>query len=182
MNTQSFNLQPFPQSTVPPDVSVTAAVARRANLLAIRFGLTAKLSQVLFPAIAETPARKNNLWEETCSEFFVAAKAETPYWEFNLAPSGNWNVYHFDLYRQGMSEELGFSALPFTVNRQANSVSLDVEIDLGKLACGDQPIQVGITMVVKLASGEVSYWALAHCDKQPDFHLRASFVAEISSH
>ena len=179
MNAHSFDLQPFPQSIFPADVSVTATLARHANFLAIRFVLIDKSSQVLLPAIAETPARKNNLWEESCFEFFVAAKAETPYWEFNLAPSGNWNVYHFDSYRQGMREELRFSALRFTVNRQANVVLLDVEIDLGKLACGDKPIEVGITTVVKLASGAVSYWALTHCGKQPDFHLRESFVVEM---
>jgi hypothetical protein len=179
MSDQSFDLRPFPATIVPTDVSVTATLARNANLLAFRFVLTDKSSQVLLPAIAETPARKNNLWEETCFEFFVAAKAETPYWEFNLAPSGNWNVYQFDSYRQGMREELGFSALPFTVNRQTNSVSLDVEIDLAKSVSGDRLIQVGITTAVKLASGEVSYWALAHCGKQPDFHLRESFVAEV---
>ena len=39
--------------------------------------------------------------------------------------------------------------------------------------------QVGITTVVKLASGAVSYWALAHCGKQPDFHLRESFIADV---
>lgn len=178
MNAHALNLQSFPQSIFPADVNVTATLARHANLLAIRFVLIDRSSQVLFPAIAETPARKNNLWEETCFEFFVAAKEETPYWEFNLAPSGNWNVYRFDSYREGMREELGFSALPFTLHRQPSSVSLDAEIDLENLACGDKPIEVGITTVMKLASGEVSCWALAHCGKQPDFHLRDSFVAE----
>lgn len=80
---------------------------------------------------------------------------------------------------QDPQEELGFSALPFAVNRQANVVSLDAKIDLGNLACGGKPIEVGITTVVKLASGEVSYWALVHCGKQPDFHLRDSFVADV---
>jgi len=33
--------------------------------------------------------------------------------------------------------------------------------------------------VIKLKNGEKSYWALAHRGKQPDFHLRESFVVEM---
>lgn len=179
MSAHAFALRPFPHALASPAVNVRATLARRAHRLALRFALSDPASQVDLPDRAATPARKNNLWEETCFEFFVAAKNEMPYWEFNLAPSGHWNVYRFEAYRRGMREEARLSALPFTVNRPAQGATLQAEIDLRHLGLGALSLQVGVTTVVKLKNGETRYWAIEHCGAQPDFHLRESFIVEM---
>ncbi|MBI5035683.1 MAG: DOMON-like domain-containing protein [Chloroflexi bacterium] len=181
MTQQIFDLRPFPGSNVPTDVRITTRVERRSNLLTVRYSLKDSSSLIAIPLMVDPSQRKSKLWEETCFECFAAKKPgfSNEYWEFNLSPSGNWNVYRFDAYRQAMKAEVGFSALPFRVNRAQESLTLEVEIDLGKIGLRDVPVQVGITAVVKLKTGDVSYWALAHCGKQPDFHLRESFVIEL---
>ena len=181
MMQQIFDLRPFPDSNAPTDIRITPRVARESNLLTVRYSLKDSASLVAIPLMVDLPQRKNNLWQEMCFECFVAPKqgSANQYWEFNIAPSRHWNVYHFDAYRQGMKEESAFSALPFSVKREQESLTLEVEIDLEKIGLGNLAIQAGITAVVKLKNGEVSYWALAHRGKQPDFHLRESFVVEI---
>ena len=182
---QIFELRPFPGSNAPTNLRVTTRIERQSNLLTLRYSLKDSSSQVAIPPRVDPPQRKNNLWEETCFEFFVAKKPglsdkpgfSTGYWEFNFAPSRHWNVYHFDSYRQGMKEESAFSHLPIDVSRIEDLLWLQAKIPLGKLRLGDLKIQIGITAVVKTKDGNVSYWARAHCGQQPDFHLRESFLA-----
>ena len=50
------------------------------------------LSKVEIPAAAETPRRRDRLWEETCLELFLGTADSGEYWEFNLSPAGHWNV------------------------------------------------------------------------------------------
>lgn len=178
MMQQIFDLQSFPGSNVPTGVCVTVLLARESNLLSVRYSLKNSASLVAIPPRVDPPQRKNNLWEETCFEIFLSPKNMASYWEFNFSPSRHWNVYHFDSYRQGMKEESAISRLSIDVNRAGDSLWLQARIPLRKIGLGNSQIQVGITTVVKTKNDEVSYWALAHCGKQPDFHLRESFAID----
>lgn len=174
---QPFTLVPFPGLPAPRKVELSATVARAAHRLTLRYALNDAAAQIDLPANAELPARRDNLWQTTCLEFFVAPRDAASYWEFNLSPSGDWNVYRFEAYRAGMREEKAFSGLPFHTHRQNELFTLEVEIDLAKIIPANQKIQLGITAVIRLKTGDVSYWAIAHCGATPDFHLRESFVA-----
>ncbi len=129
------------------DVSLEVAIVRRSNVLALNYVLAGDLSGVAIPSPATIPSRKDGLWENTCFEFFVAPRDAAPYWEFNLAPSGDWNVYHFNDYRQGWRPEPSFAELPFRVRRQP-SFALDVEIGLDGILSAHQPIQLAASAVV----------------------------------
>jgi hypothetical protein len=123
------------------------------------------------------PSRKDKLWEATCFEFFLGIPGDRNYWEFNLAPSGDWNIFQLDDYRQGLREELTFTTLPFAIDRQPNLLSLAIEIDLSKIIDrAVTAIEVSVTTVIKPCQGEISYWAISHCGKEADFHLRESFA------
>ncbi len=161
------------------DFEIACTVERRADVLAASFELAGDLAVLDIPQSVPTPSRQDRLWEDTCFEFFIAPKNSPQYWEVNLVPSGNWNVYHLDDYRQGLRAEPSVTTLPFAVRRQPGLLSLDVEVELDKLVQASEPIQVAISAVVKQQDGEVSYWALAHCGTQPDFHLRESFIVEL---
>ncbi|GET40715.1 DOMON-like domain-containing protein [Microseira wollei] len=128
---------------------------------------------------SNTPARQHQLWEETCFEFFLGIKNSPQYWEFNLSPAAQWNVYRFDGYRQGMQEELAFSTLPFRVDNQADSLTLCIDVDLDKIVAEEQLLDVAITTVIKHKNGEITYWALTHRGTEADFHLRESFIIEL---
>jgi hypothetical protein len=147
--------------------------------LAIQYSLVGNLSELAIPAPALVPCRKHNLWEDTCFEFFLAVKQSPRYWEFNLSPSGHWNVYRFAAYRQGMQEETAFTSLLLAIHRQSDSLSLSLEADLEQITQADQAIEVAISTVLQGRDGQPTYWALTHCGPQADFHRRDSFVVEL---
>ncbi|MEM7725286.1 MAG: DOMON-like domain-containing protein [Cyanobacteria bacterium P01_A01_bin.45] len=186
MNQQTFSLQPFRksrrshQSSLVPDIKITGAIARNENnLLDIYYVLQGDLTKIEIPEVADIPARENELWETTCFEFFIGIKNSLRYWEFNLSPTGNWNIYKFNGYRQGMREEPKISLLPFHVEHQLDNFSLKLQLDLDKLVPIRQKLNIAISAVVKDKNRNISYWALKHCGDVADFHLRNSFNIEI---
>ncbi|BDA75528.1 hypothetical protein RIVM261_031840 [Rivularia sp. IAM M-261] len=175
---QTFSLQPFPSTQAPSNLKITGNIARNENLLTISYNLLGDIQQVDI-ASPETPQRKNELWLDTCFEFFLGAENSPGYWEFNLSPAGHWNTYRFDNYRQGMQEETAFTTLPFNVKHNPDSFDLALDIDLTKIISIAQQIEVAITTVIKSTNGDVSYWALSHKGAEPNFHLRESFILEM---
>ena len=81
------------------NIKITGKISRVSNRLAIHYELLGHLNDVALPMPADMPARKNALWEETCFEFFIAARDSPRYREFNLSPAGHWNVFRFAAYR-----------------------------------------------------------------------------------
>jgi len=179
MNGRRFSLKPLPSDGILPEVNISGTIARHLNTLAIRYELTGNLSELVVPLPVDLPARKNNLWEETCFEFFLALKNSDQYWEFNLSPAGHWNVYRFKAYRKGMQEEPSFTSLLFTAQRQADALLLSLEIDLNMIIAADRELRVGISAVIKSMNGNMNYWALIHPGPQADFHRRESFIVEL---
>ncbi len=175
MNGQTFSLQPF-SGTELPDFNISGNITRNVNQLTIRYILSGNLQDLAIAPRSNTPVRKHELWANTCFEFFLGIPHSTRYWEFNLCPSGNWNVYRFDGYRQGMQEETAFTTLPFSVQSQSDSLALTLNVDLEQIS--RQPLEVAITTVINLNS-QVTYWALTHTGIEADFHLRDSFIIKL---
>jgi len=179
MSRRNFSLQPFSPIGPPLTIKITGHITRRPRQLAIRYDLRGDLAEVMIPAPADIATRRHGLWEETCFEFFLGVKEAPQYWEFNLSPAGHWNVYRFTGYRQGMAEETALSSLPMSVRRASNSLRLALEVEVERIVSADQPLMVGITAVVKLAGGGLTYWALIHPGPRADFHRRDSFLVEL---
>ncbi|NJR39524.1 MAG: DOMON-like domain-containing protein [Leptolyngbyaceae cyanobacterium CSU_1_4] len=177
MSDQIFSLQPFSQ-TPPSDLEIIGTVARRANVLTISYSLLGDLADVAVPPAAP-PTRQSQLWEATCFEFFLGTKNDKQYWEFNLSPAGHWNVYAFNEYRQGMKEETAFPTLPFSVQTEPDALSIALKLNLGAIFAASQGLEMAIAAVVKHTPGNLSYWALKHPGKEPDFHLRDSFTLKL---
>jgi hypothetical protein len=174
----SFNLVEFPTGDRATNLQISGNITRSSSALSISYNLYDPEEIVLVPARSEQPLRKHNLWEETCFEFFLRVKASEPYWEFNLSPSGHWNIYHFDTYRQGMKEEMAFATVPFRFNAQPDSLSLRISIDLRAIVQPEQILEIAVSTVVKCKDGSIAYWALVHPSTQADFHDRHSFIFE----
>jgi hypothetical protein len=178
MNEQTFSLELFPSTKLLYDLKITGSITRRANQLAIRYMLFDELKEVIIAPASDRPARKHELWKDTCFEFFLGIKDSEQYWEFNLSSAGHWNVYRFDGYRQGMQEETAFTMLPFSVHNQADGLVVALDIDLSKIV-STQVLEIAITSVIKHRDGEVTYWALTHRGAEADFHQRDSFIIEL---
>jgi hypothetical protein len=179
MNSRDFLLQPFTLTGPPPDITISGSIARRADILAIRYILRSSLAELVIPGPAAMPAQRHGLWEGTCFEFFLGIKDAPGYWEFNLSPAGHWNVYRFEGYRQGMAEETAFASLGCSVRRRPDWLGVALELDIGKIVAADQPLAVAVAAVIEFRDRGLTYWALTHPGAQADFHRRDSFQMEL---
>jgi hypothetical protein len=111
----------------------------------------------------------------------VAIEDQPGYWEFNMSPSGDWNVYRMDAYRRiGFREEEAISQLPFESKHESNLYSLDVSVNLSRILRPEQGLQVAVTAIIQTKGSHESYWALAHPAPYADFHLRESFILSLA--
>jgi len=176
LNPRTFSLIPFQsEDDDRQDLMITGRFGCRDGLLSIRYVLRGNLSDLYIPAPEDTPARKDRLWETTCLELFLGTKGSGTYWECNLSPSGDWNVYRFTGYREGMQEEAAFSSLPFTVRIGQDAIELSLELNVGRIMTEGETIEAGVAAVIATIDGRKSYWALTHPRLQPDFHIRKEF-------
>ena len=178
MKQSDFSLMPF-ASNNSPELKITGSISRQQNQLNIKYLLSGNLSAIIVPQSVAAPTRRYDLWEHTCCEFFLGLKDSTQYWEFNLSPSGNWNVFRFFDYRQDIAEEMVFRSLPFSVLQQTDSWQLNLEVDLNKIISAEPDLEVGITTVIEKQDHKLSYWALNHPTYQADFHNRDSFKIDL---
>lgn len=176
---QMYSLIPFPNARIPA-IEVRAHVRRENGLLHIQYRLTGETGKIRLPDISTTPKRTADLWSTTCFEFFVARVNDPRYWEFNLSPSGDWNVYRMDAYRQvGFREESQVKRLQIETRQEAASITLDAAVDLSPLLLENHPLQVGVSSVIQDMDQHKTFWALVHSQPEPDFHARESFIIHL---
>lgn len=176
---QTFKLIPYPTDNL-PKIDISGEIIRSGNKFLIRYEVNGEFDKILLSAKSSSPSRTDDLWKATCFEFFIAIPNQPEYWEFNMSPSGDWNVYKMDAYRRvGFREETAFTQLPFVLRRTENELSLDISVDLSPILRPQQKIQVGITTIIQSMDGGEFYWALAHPDRQADFHSRENFTLDL---
>lgn len=155
---------------------IGGSIARRADTVSLRYEVRGDLSKVSIPATAEARRRQDRLWEETCLELFLGTTVSAGYWEFNLSPSGHWNVYRFTRYREGMREEPAITSLPFDVRRDPEALILTAEFGAAKIVPAGRDLAVAVAAVIGTVDEGKSHWALAHPASRPDFHRRDGFA------
>ena len=176
---RSFDLIPFPSPNL-PELKITGKIFREQNILTVNYRLAGDLDLVCFPNAASHPARKPELWLETCFEFFLAIPGQTQYWEFNLSPSKNWNAFHMDAYRRvDFRPEDRIENLNIAIEKNKDRFHLSADTDLKQIIPAETQIQVAITSVIQTMDKNESYWALLHPGPAADFHLRESFVLSL---
>jgi hypothetical protein len=169
----NFVLEPYPGLPFPEGVRVSGTVRREGAILQLDWKL---VGEAAIPQPAAHPERRHGLWEATCFEFFLATAERPGYWEFNLSPAGHWNVYRFDGYRAGMTEEAPFDALPFAVSNRPGLCEAAVRFDTTGLGIAGDDWRLAVSTVVAEPTGRVTYWALSHPGAQPDFHHPEAFT------
>lgn len=140
------------------------------QLLGLRYFVFGPLDQIVLPAPAKRPARRDELWKTTCFEAFVRGAGEE-YLELNFAPSGDWAAYSFTGYREGMTELAVID--PHAAWKEGGVLAADVGLPL------EGPWRLAITAVIEARDGSKSYWSAEHGPGNPDFHAEAGFVVEL---
>jgi hypothetical protein len=171
-----FNLVPFDRDESTPSIEIDSNVSVRGRQLEVSYLITGDLDQIVIPPIQLAPSRQFGLWETTCCEFFIAPVDSAEYWEVNLSPSGDWNVFHLDDYRQGLVEEVKIVHLPSVTRIERDRLTLSTQIELPTGINAANSIDLSITTVIATPTGNISYWAIRHAGSQADFHLRDSFI------
>jgi hypothetical protein len=178
-----FTLHPFsPDSLCPAlqSLQITGIVERQQEQLTVQFELQGAIASILLADYSPSPQRRDHLWQHTCFEFFLGIPDSPRYWEVNLAPSGDWNIYRFSNYRHGMAPELAYTELPLRLDHpRPDRLQVQVSLNLGAMVTTGQPLDLGVTMVVLDTSQTQSYWALTHPAVEADFHHRDGFMIRV---
>ena len=176
MSDRHIQLQPFPSNSSLPNIEIDTAISRQNTTLKLSYLLQGNLQQIILPAANSEVTRKDNLWQTTCFEFFIAVFHSRQYWEFNLAPTGDWNVYYFTNYRRGMNLSRSFDRLPFTTKTNNSTYQLEIAINLQSIIAGNTFLELAVATVIEDTNHNLSYWAITHPGTQADFHRRDSFI------
>lgn len=174
-----FELCPFDGGTASPAVQLGGEISRVDARLQLRFRLGGAIEAVHLPSPVASPSRLDSLWSTTCFECFWGVEGERPYWELNLSPAGHWNLYRLEDYRDGLRPEPGYDLPPHRIIRDADELTLRLDLPLPEALAAAVPLQVGITSVIEERNGRLSYWALAHPGNEPDFHRRDAFLLRL---
>jgi hypothetical protein len=173
---RTFRLIPFPAPDLPA-VSIAGTLSLESGLLSLHYSLSGNIKEVLLPPESVPPRRRDELWKATCFEFFLAIQDQPGYWEFNMSPSGDWNVYRMDAYRRiGFREEPAISQLPFRFRKGMDGVFLDVSLDLTPMIQPGDALEVALSAILQTKDSGETYWALVHPGIRADFHARESFI------
>lgn len=171
-------LAPFAAHPRLAGAAVTATVRRGARELHFRLALAVP-GLVLPEPAAGAPARRDGLWRRTCAELFVGAQGCGAYLEWNLSPSGHWNLYRFEGYREGGREAgceacLAGAAAP-RVTAAPPGLVLEGLLPLAPFGLAEAPLEAAACAVVETEGGAISHWAVLHLAARPDFHDRRGF-------
>lgn len=148
--------------------------------LALNYRLAGNTDALILPA-ATAPERVEGervegLWRHTCFEVFVMGEDAPAYREFNFSPSGAWQAYGFQAYRQG--GPLARAVAPGIDRLDDAGFGLDVLLPASQLPPGAR-LRLGLSAVLESLDGSLSYWALRHPPGRPDFHHSDCFALEL---
>ncbi|MCH2534047.1 MAG: hypothetical protein MK008_06365 [Bdellovibrionales bacterium] len=165
---KSYLLKPYVESA--QDLKLESSIDFKNGLLCLDYTLSSNvtISKVLLPSF-EKAERQNGLWKSSCFEAFLFF-TEPDYIEINISPSGAWNCYSFSSYRQGMvmTEDLNMTHLSSSHSDNEFHLEACFNYSLKKY-----PNSVQLCAILENSNTkQLSYWALEHSPKEPDFHLK----------
>ncbi|MET9499826.1 DOMON-like domain-containing protein [Streptomyces sp. NPDC006552] len=110
----------------------------------------------------------DELWKHTCFEMFVRKSPSSPaYYELNVSPSTEWALYMFDDYHQNRAPVHLSTPPQVQFSREPSRLHLDIRLDMRDLPHAGR---IALSAVVEDNEGDLSYWALKHVSRKPDFH------------
>ena len=159
--------------------SIAVAIERAGAELRLSYRLAGEIARLRLPEPAEA-LRTDSLWQHSCFETFLRPDGSAHYYEFNFAPSTAWAAYRF-AERRGDRTLPEIAAPETTTRRDEETFEMTVRLSLVELPELAQAatIDAGMTAVIEDARGLLSYWALAHGSREPDFHDPATFSLRI---
>lgn len=160
-------LLPFTSSPFKMNVEVRR---EQASFLRLDYFLKAEQGDVVLPQAGQGK-RRDELWKTTCFELFLKEEGAQAYYELNFSPSGDWAIFHFDGYREGMASPEVAKPPGIKGRWEDGLYHLGVKVSLSDFSgIEGRSLKAGLCAVVEEQSGTRSYWALNHSGEKPDFH------------
>lgn len=178
---KNYALKPFSEDSSQDSQrqDITVMMALHEDELTLRYQVDGDSSDLFWPEQKQAPERRDEIWQATCFEFFLASRNNAPYIELNFCPSGDWAAYVFDVYR-GSSINPDFSAPRISTTKTTSSSKvLEVVIPwlpLKSLLSEGDALIFALTACLQ-NGGKQSFWSHAHAADQPDFHNKALYLA-----
>ena len=176
-------LIPFDLDQCPAVLAMAEFVWKENAPLELSFSLSRKLPESSIDCLSlnsckttNSAQRLDNLWSHTCFEAFIAHPGADGYWEMNVSPNGDWNLYQFSDYRTGGQADPLAEAPEVTFRRDRVGCRCTIQIPLKPWWQHTEMPEIALTMVLEDQSGCLSYWALTHPGDKPDFHDRRGFL------
>jgi len=179
---KKFLLVPHPESPAIKKLNglqLTGTYSFEQGIISISYELTGPLEKIVIPQMIPSPGRKDNLWKTTCFEVFLKPLNENRYWEFNISPTGDWNVYSFISYRQDMCEESIFAEPLISIKNTADCLRVSLIVDFSQTIIANGILKTSFSSVVEFIDGGLIYYALVHPGDEPDFHHPENFIIKL---
>jgi hypothetical protein len=165
-------------STPTESVRAIQVLVRRSDRaeLQLTFRLDGDISRIIIPPPV-VPRIGTELWCHTCFEAFINVEGQTPYHEFNFAPSGEWCLYVLSSYRKGAPVADETMRPQIALRSNGSRLELDALVRLDTLSSVHPRanLRIGLAAVIEASDG-LSYWALRHRADKPDFHDADAFA------
>ena len=148
--------------------------------LRIRYRIDGEIGRLRLPATG-IARRSDGLWQHSCFEAFLRADASDSYYEFNIAPSGDWAAYRFGGRRSDrVSPDVPAPRIEFRQFPDACELSAVIAIAALPELSPASVFRAGLSAVIESENGSLSWWALAHAGEKPDFHDPSTFVLQVT--
>ncbi|MCX7978867.1 MAG: hypothetical protein N2578_07675 [Bdellovibrionaceae bacterium] len=173
-------LHPWGLEASSSSYSVLGELTVSGSRFCICWQLSGDLSSFVIPKCSSSPFkllepnRKNELWKETCFEFFIRPKGQERYWEFNLSPSGKWNLYSLAKYRDELVPSKDLIDGEVSVDGSNQLYKITASLNAPELA--KSPFMYNLTCVLQCAGQKTLFFAPRHPKTKPDFHDPSCFL------
>ncbi len=154
--------------------TVTATIELHDNQLTLEYQIQGNMSQYHFPKQTKQE-RANELWLDTTFELFIAPTNSDEYWEINISPSTQWNVYHFTSYKEGMKESNIISQPTIKTDEYHNEYRLTFNSTVPNEHF-DHVLQINLCVILLDQKGVRHFYSIKRREGSPDFHDRDSFM------
>lgn len=124
------------------------------------------LRSLALPSVSST-VRKQDLWKQNCFELFWKNPEGASYFEWNISPLGEWNLYEFSSYRKGMREVTAAQTPQVSSFLSQNGFELKVTLPQ---AFPSKAVHVRPAVILYPKGGEALFFSNAHASERPDFH------------
>ncbi|HAG92296.1 MAG TPA: hypothetical protein DCL41_10505 [Bdellovibrionales bacterium] len=168
--TRTFNLRPFENAN---GVSILVGMEIDDGAIHFKFEILSK-TQITFETLKSelSRERKDELWKSNCFELFFSF-GQASYFEMNLSPSGDWQFYEFETYRQRAALPNEFQIFQLQSQKSKDGYEISGTIESQTLNLTE--IQSLHPCVILNLNGKNSFWAPQHNLGSPDFHCRSTW-------